>query len=467
MELDKSLQAGAAGEISMESTTKIAVRTCCPQQPTADVDSPQPYPAQVRQGLSKRGSALGEIDLDESSDKSVAQQLRDILSKNAVRVVDLFREWDEDGNGSVSKKEFRKAMPLLGFDAPRAQIDQLFDSFDPDGGGAISIDELNKALRRGGEVKLSADLQAGAKGKIEMTSKNKSTRLAAPAGGAPRPSPRGSSPRDPAPRQRAQSPRNVPSARPETAPSAGGRHEGGDGQSGLLPRAAAARPQSTEGTSRPPSRSPSRSNLSVAGTSASVSSLGGKRTNRLRMQRLEEEMPALISASGNVRRAADIYLAGGYAVASRKQQHGALPPVLRVPHPPDGHNPNPRGRVRGAGKGWSSGGANSPGRGRGIGSKEELEAALSAAQTALVMAKERVLSLEDQNFSLRQKLDERGGLVTMTRDKLAEAQQALQDTLLTEADFAAIKQKYMHENFGVLQGGVAPGASSAAQPEMT
>ena len=418
--------------------------------------------------MSKRGSALGGIDLDESSDKSVAQQLRDILSKNGVRVVDLFREWDEDGDGTVSKKEFRKAMPLLGFDAPRATVDQVFDSLDPDGGGAISIDELNKALRRGGDVKLAAGMQAGAAGKIETSSKNKSTRLAAPAGGAPRPSPRGSSPRDPSPRQRAQSPRSVPSARPETAPSAGGRHEAGDGQSGLLPRAAAARPQSTEGTSRPPSRSPSRSNLSVAGTSASVSSHSGKRSNKLRMQRLEEEMPALISASGNVRRAADIYLAGGYAVASRKQLHGALPPVLRVPQPPDGHNPNPRvGRARGAGKGWSSGGANSPGRGRGIGSKEELEAALSAAQTALVMAKERVLSLEDQNYSLRQKLDERGGLVTMTRDKLAEAQQALQDTLLTEADFAAIKQKYMHENFGVVHGGVAPGASSAAQPEMT
>ena len=111
--------------------------------------------------------------MDESSDKSVAQQLRDILSKNAVRVVDLFREWDEDGNGSVSKKEFRKAMPLLGFDAPRAQIDQLFDSFDPDGGGAISIDELNKALRRGGEVKLAADLQPGARGKIGTVSTTK------------------------------------------------------------------------------------------------------------------------------------------------------------------------------------------------------------------------------------------------------------------------------------------------------
>ena len=34
----------------------------------------------------------------------VAEQLRDALSANAVRVIDLFREWDEDGSGSVCKK---------------------------------------------------------------------------------------------------------------------------------------------------------------------------------------------------------------------------------------------------------------------------------------------------------------------------------------------------------------------------
>ena len=37
-----------------------------------------------------------------------------MLTTNAVRVIDLFREWDEDGDGIVSKKEFRRAMPLLG-----------------------------------------------------------------------------------------------------------------------------------------------------------------------------------------------------------------------------------------------------------------------------------------------------------------------------------------------------------------
>ena len=49
-------------------------------------------------------------------------------------------------------------MPLLGFVAPRAQVDELFDALDPDGGGAISIDELNKALRRGADASLQMSI---------------------------------------------------------------------------------------------------------------------------------------------------------------------------------------------------------------------------------------------------------------------------------------------------------------------
>ena len=49
---------------------------------------------------------------------SVADQLRDALVNNAVRVIDLFREWDEDGDGTVSKKEFRKAIIHLGLEVP-------------------------------------------------------------------------------------------------------------------------------------------------------------------------------------------------------------------------------------------------------------------------------------------------------------------------------------------------------------
>ena len=61
----------------------------------------------------------------------------------------MFREWDEDASGSVSKKEFRKAMPLLGLDVPRSEMDALFDSWDADGSGSIEHKELNRLLRRG------------------------------------------------------------------------------------------------------------------------------------------------------------------------------------------------------------------------------------------------------------------------------------------------------------------------------
>ena len=39
------------------------------------------------------------------------------LQQNSVRVIDLFREWDEDADGLVDKKEFRKAIAALGYDA--------------------------------------------------------------------------------------------------------------------------------------------------------------------------------------------------------------------------------------------------------------------------------------------------------------------------------------------------------------
>ena len=45
----------------------------------------------------KRGSVLGDIDLDEDSDVPISEQLKNALVKNASRVLDLFREWDTDG----------------------------------------------------------------------------------------------------------------------------------------------------------------------------------------------------------------------------------------------------------------------------------------------------------------------------------------------------------------------------------
>ena len=88
-------------------------------------------------------------------------------------MIDLFREWDEDANGQVSKAEFRKAMPLLGLEAPPEAIDALFDEWDPDGSGVLEMGELNKVLRRGSTIQLDAKMQVGAAGEITAKAENK------------------------------------------------------------------------------------------------------------------------------------------------------------------------------------------------------------------------------------------------------------------------------------------------------
>ena len=88
------------------------------------------------------GSTLGNFDLDEGPNAPpISQQLADALRLNAGRVLDLFRDWDTDGDGEVSRKEFHKAMKSLGLEVPKEAIDSLFDEWDKDGGGAPATQE--------------------------------------------------------------------------------------------------------------------------------------------------------------------------------------------------------------------------------------------------------------------------------------------------------------------------------------
>ena len=82
-----------------------------------------------------------------------AMQLRIELARHSVRVIDLFREWDDDDNGLISRDEFHKAMRELKFDATPDDIDKVFDEWDPDGSGALELKELILLLRRNSPAK--------------------------------------------------------------------------------------------------------------------------------------------------------------------------------------------------------------------------------------------------------------------------------------------------------------------------
>ena len=60
-------------------------------------------------------------------------QLRDLLESRFMEALNIFGEWDVNGDGKISPKEWHGAMEKLGFDVPKAAIDALFKYIDKDG----------------------------------------------------------------------------------------------------------------------------------------------------------------------------------------------------------------------------------------------------------------------------------------------------------------------------------------------
>ena len=90
----------------------------------------------------------------------IQEQLFDILKKHQVRLIDLFREWDDDANGALDKKELRQAIAALGYVTTRQEMDIFFDAIDVGKNGWIEFDELKAALTEKAAKQATLDLQA-------------------------------------------------------------------------------------------------------------------------------------------------------------------------------------------------------------------------------------------------------------------------------------------------------------------
>jgi len=76
--------------------------------------------------------------------------VREALARSHSRIIDFFKAVDKNGDGQITKAEFRAALPLMGLDDSAGSvlaIDSLFDSFDVDGSGQLTFDELRQILR--------------------------------------------------------------------------------------------------------------------------------------------------------------------------------------------------------------------------------------------------------------------------------------------------------------------------------
>ena len=103
----------------------------------------------IERGLyAARVTALPDmVKLSMQSGESVPDQLKAILNRLSVKLLDLFRDWDRNGDGLIDAKEFRYAVAALGYDASREDLDVLFNELDADGNGTLEYDEFKSAIR--------------------------------------------------------------------------------------------------------------------------------------------------------------------------------------------------------------------------------------------------------------------------------------------------------------------------------
>ena len=78
--------------------------------------------------------------------------LKDALARDRQRILDLFRQWDTDRSGAVSKQEFTNGIRRAGFDAKQKDLDLIFDDLDQDRSGELEYSELQSQLHKYAEA---------------------------------------------------------------------------------------------------------------------------------------------------------------------------------------------------------------------------------------------------------------------------------------------------------------------------
>ena len=107
---------------SSASTSSEAMQKCSPKSPP------------------KNSNSLGPL--------SVHAFREFVRNGRGKTVIQHFREMDEDGSGTITKKEFAVAVRKMGFEeATRDECDVVFSYLDADGGGTLPYSEIDKRLR--------------------------------------------------------------------------------------------------------------------------------------------------------------------------------------------------------------------------------------------------------------------------------------------------------------------------------
>ena len=82
------------------------------------------------------------------AERRAVAALKKAVYKNMHRLSELFAEWDEDGNGQISKREVKRALVGMCIPVDDKALDKLFTMLDTDESGGIELEELNALLTK-------------------------------------------------------------------------------------------------------------------------------------------------------------------------------------------------------------------------------------------------------------------------------------------------------------------------------
>ena len=91
--------------------------------------------------------------------RSAAEELHDAFAKVSLdHVLTVFRQWDTNGDGTISRREFGEAMAQLGLAITQTELNVLFNRVDTDSSGKIVYAELKGYLRNRNDQQHAADM---------------------------------------------------------------------------------------------------------------------------------------------------------------------------------------------------------------------------------------------------------------------------------------------------------------------
>lgn len=115
----------------------------------------------LRDGAKKRQLESEEMQLQEDGLEllKAQEELKKSLSRLLSPLSDLFTSWDTDGNGSLSRHEFARAVSELGLTASSAVCNAVFDDLDFDAdSGSITYGECVRSLLRNALAEVATSL---------------------------------------------------------------------------------------------------------------------------------------------------------------------------------------------------------------------------------------------------------------------------------------------------------------------